>query len=198
MARYRFSIDAGAYIGARLVSIPAGEGGKPVQGIFIPTGINGIDVREDSRPEGKCNHSKIRAFLNFQQRPLVAKYLSAIRDRLVARGETVTPYNVPAWSVCYTIPEERRLQIRSALKGAVLKAHPEMAGQEDVKGTALAAEISRMMPFQMGDSWLIEERQTSASPYTPAPPAHQVVGYTSVAAPPADANYAFDPDDVPF
>jgi len=202
MARYRFSIDLGVFLGMRHITVPLGEGGKNIQGIFIPTGINGIDVREDNRPDGKCNQSKLRAFVNFQQRDYASAYLSSVRDRLTAKGEAITPYNVPAWQVCYTLPEERRTVIRGVLKQVVLKAHPEWSQQEDSKGTELAAAISILMPFQMGDSYLIDDGNGQQSQsYSSAPSAQQVSGYTPVAAPPADQSGWDAPtsmDDLPF
>ena len=68
MARYRFSIDIGTFIGARFLNLTLTEGGKPIPGIFIPAGINGIEIQQDTRDEGKRNASGFRAFLNFLQR----------------------------------------------------------------------------------------------------------------------------------
>ncbi len=199
MARYRSSIDLGAFIGMRHLSLPIGDDGKPINGIFIPTGINGIDVREDNRGEGKGNQSGFRAFVNFQQRTLSNAYITSIKNRLVSKGEAVTPYNVPAWQMCYILPEERRNAIRAALKKKLLAQHPEWTAQEDVQGTDLSRAISTMMPFQMGDSYLIEEQNAQQPSYNNAPVAQQVYGYTPVAAPPADQQWqAPADDDLPF
>lgn len=198
MARYRFSIDAGAFLGARFISVPSPNGGKPVQGLFIPAAINGIDVRQDFRPVGKANQSGLRAFLSFTQRSVSNAYCQAVKDRLVSQGEGITPYNVPAWSVCYAIPEEKRLRIRSALKARVLADNPALSGQEDVKGTPLAAAISRLFPFQMGDSYLIEEQKPSGAPAYADTMAPSVMDCSPV-APQAmgEAPMPFD-EDVPF
>lgn len=179
MARFKFSLDLGCFIGARHISIP-GENGQPIPGLFIPTGINGIEVGEDTRGDGRANQSKIRAFVNFQQRSLNNKYLQAVKDRLISKGEVVTATNVPAWGVCYTLPEEKRSRIRAALKKKVLAEHPEYNGQEDVKGSDLAGAITRLMPFQMGDSYLMEETPQSYTPQYGYPSPQQVTGYTPV------------------
>lgn len=200
MARYRFSIDLGVFLGTRLVTIPVGENGKPITGIFIPTGINGIEVVEDKRDEGKANHSKLRAFLSFMQRSYSNAFLTSCKNRLVAQGNAVTPYNVPAWQVCYSLAEEKRTNIRQALKQAVLRDHPEWSYMEDVKGNELAGAISRMMPFQIGDSYLVEEQQVGQSPsYSSAPAAHSVSGYTPVAPAQPDQQWSAPTDqDLPF
>lgn len=194
MAKYRFSIDLGCFIGVRHISIPVGENGQAIPGIFIPTGINGIDVADDTRGEGRANQSKIRAFVNFQQRSLNNKYIQAIKDRLISRGEPVTATNIPAWSVCYSLSEEKRTRIRAALKRKVLAEHPEYNGQEDVKGTELSAAISRFVPFQMGDSYLIEESAQSYTPQYGYPAPQQVTGYTPAQMP--DPSY--QNEDLPF
>ena len=202
MARYRFSIDLGAYIGARYINFTEGEGKKVIPGIFIPAGINGIEVKQDNRQEGKGNGSGFRAFLNFQQRPVNYKLIDSIKQRLVSQGEIPSAYNVPAYDVCYVLPEEKRKAIRKNLAKAVLIAHPEWKDQPDEKGTDLARAISTMMPFSIGISYLMED-QHSASPMASsnAPVAQGVAGYTPATPAPADANgsdpYAEDPD-LPF
>lgn len=197
MARYRSSIDLGAFLGARYISFT--EDGKTIPGIFIPTAINGIEVREDKRTKN-ANQSKLRAFINFVQRSYNAAFLTACKNKLVSTGETPTPYNVPAWQQCYTLPEERRLAIRAALKKVVIRDNPDLATMEDVKGNDLAAAISRLMPFSVGDSYLIEEQSAAAPPsYSSGPSAQSVGGYTPAQLP-ADDNVYHGPDenDLPF
>lgn len=191
MARYRFSIDMGVFLGMRHITVDID--GKPISGIFIPTGVNGIDVSVDNRSKDKANQSGLRAFLNFQQRNYNAAYQSAVRDRLAQQGEVPTLYNVPAMQVCYTLPEERRKLIRASLKKKVLLEHPEWSAQEDIKGTDLAGAISRLMPFQMGDSYLMEDA-TANQQYGSAPVSQSVSGYTPV------SNYGptSEQEDLPF
>ena len=74
--------------------------------------------------------------------------------------------------------------------------HPEWKDLNDERGNALSAAISRLMPYQMGDSYLIEETgsQQAARPAAMEP---QNNGYTpQVAAAPFDA--PSDKDDLPF
>lgn len=194
--RYRSSIDIGAFLGTRHLTINVD--GKDITGIFIPTAINGIEVREDTRTKNQ-NPSKIRAFVNFTQRSYSSAFLSATKDRLVSRGDTPTPYNVPAWQQCYTLAEDKRNAIRAALKKRVLAEHPEWNGMEDVKGNDLAAAISRLMPYQMGDSYLIEEQSSHPQQYSSAPSAQQVSGYSSAAFSPSESPWSLPEDsDLPF
>ncbi len=195
MARYRSSIDLGAFLGVRFLNAQVGEDGSSVQGIFIPTGINGIEVKPDTRPDGKCNQSKLRAFLNFQQRSCNASYLQFIRNRIISAGETITPFNVPAWHQCYILPEEKRTKIRQALKKRILAEHPELAGQEDVRGTDLSKQISRLMPFQMGDSFLIDDSTAAPQAAAPTPPAVTIANFST--APVTDSSADWD-GDCPF
>lgn len=201
MARYRFSIDLGIFTGARFLSLTLTEGGKPIPGIFIPAGINGIEVKNDDREESKRNPSLFRAFINLRQVFCNNKYLDAVKQSLLRKGENITLYNVPAFNVAYSLPEDRRKVIRAALAKRVIAEHPEWANQSDEKGTELAGAISRMMPFNMGDSYLIEEQaQTSATPATNAAP---TATPTTSWAPPSGTDYdpfsAGDaPDDLPF
>lgn len=200
MARYRNSQDLGIFIGAQFINLPRAEGQSPIPGIFIPVGINGIEVRQDSRDESKRNASGFRAFINTQQRTCSNKYVEAVKSSLLRKGEQVTLYNVPAYQICYTLPEEKRQKIRAALAKHVIAQHPELAGQTDTQGTELARQISILMPFNMGDSYLIEEQQSSAFPVNAsAPVAQGVAGYT--AAIPSDDNSSWQPptgDDLPF
>ena len=196
------SIDLGAFLGMRHISIPLTEGGKPVEGIFIPTAINGIRVKADQRPAGKGNQSKLRAFVNFMQRTYSNAFLQTVKDNLIRKGEQVTLYNVPAYQVCYSLPEETRNIIRAALKKRILRDNPNLAGQEDVKGTELSAAISRLMPFQMGDSYLMEEQQYNSGYASPTPPqaVQQVQTFTQAAIPTPedDPLNGGEIDDLPF
>lgn len=205
MSKYRFSIDAGIFTGARYIEpeFPTadGKGKVKIPGIFIPTGINGIDIKADTRDEGKRNASGFRAFLTFVHRGLSGKYIQTIRDRLTREGEQITAYNVPAYSVCYTLPEDKRAKIRAVLAKRVIAEHPELANQTDTQGTDLAKAISTLMPFQMGDSYLIEEQNTPQQPRnSSAPVAQGVTGYSTQA--PTDYADPFGgeeaPDDLPF
>lgn len=199
MARYRNSQDLGVFIGAKYITCP-NEEGKPVRGIFIPDAINGIAVTQDNRDEGKRNSSGIRAFINTQQRFVNQKYIDSVKERLVKSGEKITAYNVPAYQICYTLPEEKRNKIRAALATKILKDHPEWTGQTDTTGTDLARAISMMMPFQMGDSYLIEDQNTQQQLNSTAPVAQQVAGYTPQAVDLNDPNAWVPPtdDDLPF
>ena len=114
MAHYRFSIDLGRFIGARFVTIN-NEEGKPVNGIFIPSGINAINVLADTRDEGKRNPSGIKAFINLVMRRASNKYIDTIRQSTVGRGETVTEYNIPYYQAWLSIKEEIRNKIREVL-----------------------------------------------------------------------------------
>lgn len=201
MARYRNSQDLGIFIGAQFINLPRGEGQTPIPGIFIPAAINGIDVKADTREDGKRNVSGFRAFITTQQRALSGKYVEAVKQGLMRRGEPITPYNVPAYQLCYTLPEEKRVKIRAALAERLKKEHPEYAAQSDTPGTELARAVSTMMPFQMGDSYLMEE----ASPAAPAAPAFKaapmaqgVSGYTPVTSFGADDTWKPADDDLPF
>lgn len=199
MARYRNSQDLGVFIGAKYITCP-NEEGKPVRGIFIPDAINGIAVTQDNREEGKRNSSGIRAFINTQQRFANQKYIDSVKERLVKSGEQITAYNVPAYQICYTLPEEKRKKIRAALATKILKEHPEWAGQTDTQGTDLARAISMMMPFQMGDSYLIEDQNTQQQLNSTAPVAQHVAGYTPQAVAMNDPNAwaQLSDDDLPF
>ena len=199
MARYRNSQDLGVFIGAKYITCP-NEEGKPVRGIFIPDAFNGIAVTQDNREEGKRNSSGIRAFINTQQRFANQKYIDSVKERLVKSGEQITAYNVPAYQICYTLPEEKRNKIRAALAAKILKEHPEWAGQTDTQGTDLARAISMMMPFQMGDSYLIEDQNTQQQLNSTAPVAQQVAGYTPQSVDLNDPNTWVPPtdDDLPF
>lgn len=180
MARYRNSQDLGIFIGAQFINLPRGEGQAPVPGIFIPAAINGIDVRADNRDEKKRNASGFRAFINTQQRSCSNRYIEAVKQGLMRKGEQVTLYNVPAYQVCYMLPEEKRTKIRAALEKRIKAEHPEWAEQTDTSGTDLAREISTMMPFQMGDSYLIEEQsQPTTHMNVSAPVAQGVTGYSA-------------------
>ena len=196
MAHYRFSIDLGRFIGARFVTIN-NEDGKAVNGIFIPAGINAINVLSDTRDEGKRNASGIKAFVNFVMRRTSEKYISAIRQSTVGRGETVTEYNIPYYQACISIKEELRTKIRAALAQKVLAHHPEWQGQSDTQGTDLARAITMLMPFAMGDCYLVEENngQQQQPVNRNAPQAASVQGYTPAAAPAEAAEWN---DDLPF
>lgn len=200
MARYRFSIDVGTFIGARFLSLNLTEGGKSIPGIFIPAGINGIEVQTDTRDEGKRNASGIRAFLNFQQRSCNNKYIDAVKQSLQRKGEEITLYNVPAYQVAYTLPEAKRTKIREALKKRIISERSELSNQTDTQGTELARAISMLMPYQMGDSYLIEEQNAQvALRNASVPTAQGVTGWT----PPEQSNYdplGEDslPEDLPF
>lgn len=200
MARYRFSIDAGTFIGARFLNLTLTDGGKPIPGIFIPAGINGIEVQTDNRDEGKRNPSGIRAFLNFQQRICNNKYIEAVKQSLMRKGEEITLYNVPAYQVAYTLPEEKRKPIREALKKRILAEHPEWKDQTDTQGTDLSRAISTLMPYQVGDSYLMEEQNAQQQPRNASAPVSQAVsGYSS----PTSNDYdpfggEQAPDDLPF
>lgn len=199
MARYRFSIDLGTFLGAKFLNVALTEGGKPFPCICIPVGVNGIAVQTDTREEGKRNQSGFRAFLNFIQRSCNGKYIEAVKQSLLRRGEEVTLHNVPAYQVCYSLKEELRNNIRAMLKARVLADHPEWKDQTDTQGTDLARAISTLMPFQMGDSYLMEEQQQQPR-NTSALIAQGVAGYS------APVSNEYDPlgmptgnmDDVPF
>ena len=108
---------------------------------------------------------------------------------------------MPAYSVCYTLPEEKRAKIRAVLAKRVIAEHPELANQTDTQGTDLAKAISTLMPFQMGDSYLIEEQNAQQQPRnSSAPVAQGVTGYSTQA--PTDYADPFGgeeaPDDLPF
>ena len=196
MARYRNTQDLGIFVGARFLNITITDGGPQIPGIFIPVGINGIDVQPDTRDEDKRNASGFRAFISTTQRNCNSSYLNAIKQNLIRKGEDITPYNVPAYQVCYTLTEERRKRIRESLCNRLKKEHPEWKDLNDERGNALSAAISRLMPYQMGDSYLIEETgsQQAARPAAMEP---QNNGYTpQVAAAPFDA--PSDKDDLPF
>lgn len=201
--RYRNSQDLGVFIGARFIAQTFTEGGPVIRGIFIPVDINGITVNQDTREEGKRNASGFRAFINTQQRYCNNRYIDAIKQKLQREGEPITAYNVPSHQICYTLPEEKRTKIRAALAKNIIKQHPEWAQQKDEdKDSDLHKAISRMMPFQMGDSYLIEEK-TSQGAYQPtstAPVAQQVSGYTPPTNDPFNSeqyNNGSD-DDLPF
>lgn len=202
MAKYRFSIDVGTFTGARYLELPlqTAKGEVKVPGIFIPVGINGISVQADTREEDKRNASGFRAFLNFVQRSLNGKYINSIKERYQREGKEITAYNVPAYSVCYTLPEDKRTKIRAVLAKRVIAEHPEWANQTDTQGTDLSKAISTLMPFQMGDSYLIEEQQQQQQRNSTAPVAQGVTGYSSPA--PTDYQDPFGgenaPDDLPF
>lgn len=201
MARYRFSIDLGAFIGVRFRKIKFDENGPEVPCLCIPVGINGMAVAEDTREVGKRNPSGLRVFLNFTQRLCNNKYIDAVKQSLMRRGEEVTLYNVPAFQVCYTLKEEVRTKIRAALAKKVIADHPEWGQQSDTQGTDLSRAISTMMPFQMGDSYLVEEQSAASAPRNSNTPVSQgVAGYSEAMS----NNY--DPfgegggndDDLPF
>lgn len=195
MAHYRFSIDLGRFIGARFVTIN-NEEGKPVNGIFIPSGINAINVLADTRDEGKRNPSGIKAFINLVMRRASNKYIDTIRQSTVGRGETVTEYNIPYYQACLSIKEEIRNKIREVLAKKVIQQHPEWNGQSDTQGTDLSRAISMMMPFTMGDCYLVEENRNTAAPANPsAPSAQSVAGYTPAAAPAETPEWD---NDLPF
>ena len=99
-----------------------------------------------------------------------------------------------------TLPEEKRNKIRASLAIKILKEHPEWAGQTDTTGTDLARAISMMMPFQMGDSYLIEDQNTQQQLNSTAPVAQQVAGYTPQTVDMNDPNAWAQPsdDDLPF
>lgn len=199
MARYRNSQDLGVFIGARFIAPTFEEGGKPIRGIFIPVDINGIEVQQDSREEGKRNASGIRAFINTQQRSCNPKYIEAVKQSLQRKGEEITLYNVPAYQVCYTLPEEKRARIRASLAKRLIAQHPEWANQTDTQGTELARAISMMMPFQMGDSYLMEDNNNAAPRNSSAPIAQGVAGYTAQQTDPFDQDaFASDDSDLPF
>jgi len=199
MARYRNSQDLGIFIGAKYIEYP-NEEGKMVRGLFIPDAINGIVVKPDTRAEDKRNSSGLRAFINTQQRVCNSKYIQKTKEGIVQRGEQVTAYNVPAYQIAYILPEEVRTKIRAALAVKLKKQHPEWSAQTDTQGTDLSRAISMMMPFQMGDSYLIEEEETRQALNSTAPVAQGVAGYTPQAiAPTADGGWvAPADDDLPF
>lgn len=199
MARYRFSIDAGIFIGARFRKLRFEENGPEIPCLCIPVGINGIEVQTDNREEGKRNPSGFRAFLNFTQRLCNGKYISAVKESLTRKGEQITLYNVPAYQVAYTLPETKRVKIREVLKKRVIAEHPEWANQTDTQGTDLARAISMMIPFQVGDSYLVEEQQNAQPRNTSAPVAQGVAGYSAPVDDYQDPFGADDaPDDLPF
>lgn len=200
MARYRNSQDLGVFIGARFIAPVLTEGGNPIRGIFIPTDINGIEVQQDTRDEDKRNHSGIRAFINTQQRACNNKYIEAVKQSLMRKGEAVTLHNVPAYHICYTLPEEKRTRIRASLAKRIIAEHPEWASQTDTQGADLARAISMMMPFQMGDSYLIEEPPAASAPRTSsAPVAQGVAGYAPASSPdPFDSAFLSQDEDLPF
>ena len=179
MARYRNSQDLGVFIGARYICPTFEEGGKPIRGIFIPVDINGIEVQQDNREEGKRNASGIRAFINTQQRSCNNKYIDAVKQSLMRKGEEITLYNVPAYQICYTLPEEKRQKIRAALAKRLKLEHPEWAQQTDTQGTDL--QSASQTP-----------RNTSA------PVAQGVAGYTSQQPDPFDEAFTQNNDDLPF
>ena len=174
MSKYRFSIDAGIFTGARYIEpeFPTadGKGKVKIPGIFIPTGINGIDIKADTRDEGKRNASGFRAFLTFVHRGLSGKYIQTIRDRLTREGEQITAYNVPAYSVCYTLPEEKRAKIRAVLAKRVIAEHPELANQTDTQGTDLQSLSLRGCPSRWVTRISSRNRTPSSSHVTAAHP----------------------------
>lgn len=203
MARYRFSIDIGAFIGARYINFTEGDGKPQIPGVFIPAAVNGIEVKQDARDESKANRSKFRAFLNFQQRVCNFKFIDSIKQKLMRQGDTPTLYNVPAYDVCYTLPEAKRTVIRKALVKRLLAEHPEWAGQKDEKGTDLSRAVSTLMPFNIGESYLMEEQSAAqtASASVSAPISQPTAGYTPAAPAPADSEWQptdENGDDLPF
>jgi hypothetical protein len=195
MAHYRFSIDLGRFIGARYITVN-NEEGKAVNGIFIPSSINAINVLNDTRDEGKRNQSGFKAFVNFAMRRSSEKYISTIRQSTIGRGETVTEYNIPYYQACVSIKEEMRTKIRAVLAAKVLKDHPEWNGQSDTPGTDLSRAVSMLMPFAMGDCYLVEENRTQTqSVNSNVPSAASVQGYTPAAAPAENQPWN---DDLPF
>lgn len=200
MARYRFSVDAGQFIGARYLTLDFD--GKKISGLFVPDKINGIEVKSDNREEGKRNVSGFRAFLNFRQftGKSFNKYIQSVKEGLMRKGEPITLHNVPAYQVAYSLPEAKRNAIRAALAKYVIAQNPELATQTDTEGTDLARAISTLMPFQMGDSYLMEDQQQAAAPVNNSAPVTQgVSGYSSAVAAPADSEWQSpQDDDLPF
>ena len=146
MARYRFSIDIGTFIGARFLSLNLTEGGKSIPGIFIPAGINGIEVQTDTRDEGKRNASGIRAFLNFQQRSCNNKYIDAVKQSLQRKGEEITLYNVPAYHLSGGFDrknnaEKGKKEFRRKFDGGVKKSdNPDVIYGRDFEDEPIAIE----------------------------------------------------------
>ena len=63
-------------------------------------------------------------------------------------------------------------------------------------GTDLSRAISMMMPFTMGDCYLVEENRNTVAPANPsAPSAQSVAGYTPAAAPAETPEWD---NDLPF
>lgn len=177
MAKYRFSIDLGKFFGAKAVVVKGDDGQTDVPGIFIPAAINGLQVTQDGRAEQKRNRSGLRCFANFVFRDPNGIYIQSVRDGLLRKGEAQTPYNIPAYTVCFSLKEEIRTRIRQALQKLVLREQPELSGQADERGTELAKAISRLTPFDMGDAYLVEDRhlqgQSYQNPSQPQGPAVQ-------------------------
>lgn len=205
MAKYRFSIDLGKFFGAKAVVVKGDDGVTDVPGIFIPAAINGLQVTQDSRAEQKRNRSGLRCFANFVFRDPNGIYIQSVRDGLLRKGEAQTPYNIPAYTVCFSLKEEIRARIRQALQKLVLREQPELAGQADERGTELSKAISRLTPFDMGDAYLVEDRHLSGQSYqnpsqSQGPAVQSAQTWTPPQTDPATGMpYGQEvPDDLPF
>lgn len=193
MAKYRTSQDLGALIGVRYVNIP-NEQGQPIPGIFIPTGINGIDVKADNRDENHRNASGINAWLNCRLDYPGNAFLQACRQRLMRENEVETPYNIPAFNVNVATSEEKRNKIREAIAKRMRMEHPEWKDLPDEKGNELAKAISRLMPYTIGQAYLVEPKNAPAQQQPFAPVTQNVSGYTPAPVP-QESNYE---DGLPF
>lgn len=202
MTKYRFSIDLGKFFGAKAVTVKGDDGQTDVPGIFIPAAINGLQLTQDRRAEQKRNRSGLRCFANFVFRDPNRSYIQSVRDGLMRKGEPQTPYNIPAYTVCFSLREEIRNRIRQVLQKLVLREQPELEGQADERGTELAKAISRLTPFDMGDAYLVEDRHLQGQSYqNPSQPQGFAVQQAQSWTPPTgDDGGQQEPweDDMPF
>lgn len=202
MTKYRFSVDLGKFFGAKAVTVKGDDGQTDVPGIFIPAAINGLQLTQDRRAEQKRNRSGLRCFANFVFRDPNRSYIQSVRDGLMRKGEPQSPYNIPAYTVCFSLREEIRNRIRQALQKLVLREQPELEGQADERGTELAKAISRLTPFGMGDAYLVEDRHLQGQSYqNPSQPQGFAVQQAQSWTPPTgDDGGQQEPweDDMPF
>lgn len=196
--RYRFSLDLGKLLGARFVTIN-NEEGKPMPGLFIPIGINFIEVKKDERAEDKRNLSGIQAFVNFTFWQVGQRLIDAIKSKMLREGTQITTFNVPAYQVNYTLNEEKRAKQRAALAKKVLKDHPEWATQTDEDKTSdLHRAVSVMQPSDLGLAYACEPKNATTATPTNAPVAQTVQGYTPTQDPFEAAAAQDSGDDLPF
>ena len=202
MTKYRFSVDLGKFFGAKAVTVKGDDGQTDVPGIFIPAAINGLQLTQDRRTEQKRNRSGLRCFANFVFRDPNRSYIQSVRDGLMRKGEPQSPYNIPAYTVCFSLKEEIRNRIRQVLQKLVLREQPELEGQADERGTELAKAISRLTPFDMGDAYLVEDRHLQGQSYqNPSQPQGFAVQQAQSWTPPTgDDGGQQEPweDDMPF